>query len=73
MRLLDDPRLEPEPEGDELNLIMDGVDSATAISHRITETGAIHHTVDPSLRLLEAFAGAYLCNRALWGDPGAAC
>ena len=35
---------EPEPEGDEFTLTMDGVDLAWVVSHLIAQTGAIIHT-----------------------------
>jgi hypothetical protein len=44
MRLLDDLGWEPEPDGDEFGLTMEGVDLAAAISHLVVQTGAILHT-----------------------------
>lgn len=43
MRLLDDLGWEPEPEGDECVLTMDGVDLAAVVSHLVVQTGAILH------------------------------
>ena len=49
MRLLDNIGWEPEPEGAEFELTMDGVDLAAVVSYLIAQTGAIlrTHIVEP--------------------------